>query len=206
MIDSKSERPESLDGKASLLSPMIADISQKKVSLGLFYDEVLFRTGSVNPELFKLKPLTQVIKNVSLSAWNPPPSQRRLRGDLLYIEIISSEDGIFQITATSSGFFVNSSTRAVFDPRPAMNPCFSHELLTTIIGCSPGFRAAWTSYLSAIDAREVTLKAGALDLIATLYTRGMGDSISVSPPWLLPPDQVFKYGKLRLSIHLRSLN
>lgn len=173
------------------------------IKLSEFYKEILFRTGKYIDQFdngnYKTQQLSDVIKSVSLSAWNPPPPHRKLQGDLVYIEVATAEDGIFQITATNCGFFVNSSNRLSFDPRPSSTiQFFSHELLHLILLISPTVRQVWSSSLKAIDniiaqaENETNQFSGALDLIATLYGKGKGDQIQLVPQWNIPSDDVYK--------------
>jgi len=74
---------------------------------------------------------------VSLGAWNPPPALRRLRGDLLYAQVVTPEDGTLHLTCVSSGFYVNRTTEGRFDPSPAATPHLSHELLYCLLSASP---------------------------------------------------------------------
>jgi hypothetical protein len=45
-----------------------------------------------------------------------------------------TEEAVFHITCTPSGFYVNKSTRHSFDPSPTVNAHFSHELFVTLLG------------------------------------------------------------------------
>ena len=54
-----------------------------------------------------------------------------------------TEEGVFHVTSTPKGFFVNRCTRSVFDPRPAPNPHFSHELFNTLLDVSSTLRVSW---------------------------------------------------------------
>lgn len=73
--------------------------------------------------------LKECVRNISFSAWNPPPGNRRLRGDLLYLEVSTLEEHALHITASVDGFFVNRSSAAKFDPAPADAPYKSHTLV-----------------------------------------------------------------------------
>lgn len=50
---------------------------------------------------------TSCFKTVKISGWNPVPSNRKMLGDLLYIEIETLSNEIFFVTAVPSGFYVN---------------------------------------------------------------------------------------------------
>ncbi len=58
------------------------------------------------------------LKVLTTSAWNPPPGQRRMHGDLMYIFVITLEDKRVHITASPRGFYVNQTTEEVFNPKP----------------------------------------------------------------------------------------
>lgn len=91
------------------------------------------------PEPFEPSPKT--VKSVALSSWNPPPPHLQQRGHLLYIIISTIEGEQFQVTSHVSGFFINKSSNAKFDPfpRPAPKGQSSHSLLELINLVSPSF-------------------------------------------------------------------
>lgn len=60
--------------------------------------------------------LRLVVKALHLSSWNPPTSQRRLQGDLFYLDVVSQGDVTYNITAHYLGFYWNQSTEEKFDP------------------------------------------------------------------------------------------
>ncbi|KAG6015906.1 Intracellular distribution of mitochondria [Claviceps lovelessii] len=88
-----------------------------------------------------LPPAPKTVKSVSLSPWNPPPCHLRQRGHLLYIVVTTNEGEQFQITSHVSGFFVNKSSNAKFDPSPRSAPKAyqAHSLLQLISLISPSF-------------------------------------------------------------------
>lgn len=94
-----------------------------------------------------IEPAPKTLKMVALSSWNPPPSHLRQRGHLLYIVVTTNEGEQFQVTAHVSGFFVNKSSNAKFDPfpRPAPKGQSSHSLLKLIELLSPSFSATFKS-------------------------------------------------------------
>jgi protein TIF31 len=158
-----------------------------------FYEEVLLRTGHAEPSpLAGAKAPSDVVKSVALSGWNPPSAGRKVQGDILYIE--AADEGIFHITATPHGFFVNKSTRYVFDAAPAVNAHFSHELLYTLMGASAGLRTAWAALCTATEERDSTTSKhpfGPLDAIVTLYNQGREDQLSNRLQWNTPPTGLF---------------
>jgi hypothetical protein len=88
---------------------------------------------------------------------------------------------VFHVTCTSGGFYVNKSTRYSFDPTPAVNAHFSHELFVTLLGASPSLRSSWHG-LCTYKPTTTTIKrpdssSGALDVVSTLYSQGREDQV-----------------------------
>lgn len=46
-------------------------------------------------------PLQNVIKGIHFSGWNPPPYNRKLQGDIMYLEVVLANEGTIYITATA---------------------------------------------------------------------------------------------------------
>ncbi|RWR82845.1 clustered mitochondria protein isoform X4 [Cinnamomum micranthum f. kanehirae] len=59
------------------------------------------------------------VESIVFSSFNPPPSYRRLVGDLIYLDVSTLEGHKFCITGTTKMFYVNSSSGNILDPRPA---------------------------------------------------------------------------------------
>lgn len=53
-----------------------------------------------------LQPL-QCLKVLTMSGWNPPPGNRKMHGDLMYLFVITAEDRQVSITASTRGFYLN---------------------------------------------------------------------------------------------------
>ncbi|URE31154.1 hypothetical protein MUK42_16295 [Musa troglodytarum] len=70
------------------------------------------------------------VESIIFSTFNPPPSYRRLVGDLIYMDVVSLEGNKYCITGTTCGFYVNSSTARILDPRP-LKPAYE---TSTLIG------------------------------------------------------------------------
>lgn len=83
------------------------------------------------------------IKVLAMSLWNPPPGNRRLNGDLLYLYTVTSEGKSFHLTASPRGFYVNRSDFAKFDPLPAEVSYLSHSLADLMAQLSPAFKKNW---------------------------------------------------------------
>lgn len=99
----------------------------------------------------ELDDLCHVTCKISFGGFNPPPSHRRLYGDLAYLEAdLPDNEGKIHVTAIPVGFYVNRSSGTKFDPSPAADPCFSHELLDCLLQHSNSLRCAWVSFLHCI--------------------------------------------------------
>lgn len=87
------------------------------------------------------EPAPKTVKSVALSSWNPPPCHLRQRGHLLYLTVTTNEGEQHQITSHVSGFYINKSSNAKFDPSPKAAPKghFSHSLLDLIGSLSASF-------------------------------------------------------------------
>ncbi|TKS78790.1 Clustered mitochondria protein -like protein [Collichthys lucidus] len=81
-----------------------------------------------------------LLKDLSLSCWNPPPGHRKLQGDFLYITVVTMEGRRFDITSCPKGFFLNRSTEDVFDPRPAQSSPVYHCFTDVLCHISPAFK------------------------------------------------------------------
>ncbi|XP_063153180.1 clustered mitochondria protein homolog [Candoia aspera] len=93
----------------------------------------------LQPQNRDWKPL-QCLKVLTMSGWNPPPGNRKMHGDLMYLYVITVEDRHVSITASTRGFYLNQSTAYNFNPKPA-NPSFlSHSLVELLNQISPTFK------------------------------------------------------------------
>lgn len=84
--------------------------------------------------------LVDTVRNLSFSGWNPPPGNRALQGDLLYLEIITHEGVQLHVTANQEGFFVNQSTSTHFNPERAEPNYKSLTLVELLKKVSPLFK------------------------------------------------------------------
>ncbi|VAI60166.1 unnamed protein product [Triticum turgidum subsp. durum] len=69
------------------------------------------------------------VDSIVFSSFNPPPSYRRLHGDLIYIDVVTLEGSKHCITGSSKSFYVNASNGSVLDSRPLKQ---SHEASTLV--------------------------------------------------------------------------
>ncbi|KAK9520814.1 hypothetical protein VZT92_020674 [Zoarces viviparus] len=85
------------------------------------------------------KPM-QCLKVLTMSGWNPPPGNRKMHGDLMYLCMVTVEERHVSVTASTRGFYLNQSTTYTFNPKPA-NPSFlSHSLVELLSQISPAFK------------------------------------------------------------------
>lgn len=110
--------------------------------------------------LNELEEQCRVKCTIRYSGFHPPPQSRRLLGDLCYLEVVPPafpDEPILCITAIPMGFYVNRSKveneSYKFDPSPAADLCFSHELLDCILRASESTRQAWQAALDASKER-----------------------------------------------------
>lgn len=101
-------------------------------------------------------PAPKTVKQIALSAWNPPPPHLRQRGHLLYLVATTNEGEQYQITSHVSGFFVNKSSNAKFDPypKPAPKGQSAHSLLELLTLISPSFSDTFTQVLEYNNQRD----------------------------------------------------
>lgn len=87
----------------------------------------------------------QCLKVLTMSGWNPPPGNRKMHGDLMYLCMVTVEERHVSVTASTRGFYLNQSTTYTFNPKPA-NPSFlSHSLVELLSQISPAFKKNFTA-------------------------------------------------------------
>lgn len=100
--------------------------------------------AALQPQNKDWKPM-QCLKVLTMSGWNPPPGNRKMHGDLMYLYIVTVEERHVSITASTRGFYLNQSTSYIFNPKPA-NPSFlSHSLVELLSQISPAFKKNFTA-------------------------------------------------------------
>lgn len=120
-------------------------------------------------------PAPKTIKSMAVSPWNPPPYHLRSKGHLLYLVVNTNENEQHHITAHVSGFYVNKSSNASFDPAPRDAPKarHAHSLLTLLEAISPSFK----------DAFQQLLEHNAKKELLTIFQ--LSNAIPANP-WLVP--------------------
>ncbi|KAL1922247.1 uncharacterized protein VTP21DRAFT_9786 [Calcarisporiella thermophila] len=106
------------------------------------------------PEGFEHRPVT-CLRSLAVSGWNPPPHPRRLRGDLMYLSVVTLEGENLQITSSAHGFFVNRSSRTQFDPNPRKPTPPTHSLITLLQEISPQFASQFRKLQDMIGRSQI---------------------------------------------------
>lgn len=57
----------------------------------------------------------QCLKVLTMSGWNPPPGNRKMHGDLMYLYIVTVEERHVSVTASTRGFYLNQSVISAFE-------------------------------------------------------------------------------------------
>ncbi|KAK7405463.1 hypothetical protein VNO78_06781 [Psophocarpus tetragonolobus] len=91
------------------------------------------------------------VDSILFSSFNPPPSYRRLVGDLLYLDVMTLEGNVFCVTGSTRMFYVNSCTANSFDPRPSKATLEATTLVVLLQKISPMFRKAFRQILEQKD-------------------------------------------------------
>jgi len=117
----------------------------------------------------------KTIKSIALSPWNPPPYHLRSKGHLLYLVVTTNENEQHHITSHVSGFYVNKSSNASFDPSPRQAPKArqAHSLLTLLADLSPSFQTSFQRLLEHNAKKE----------LLTIFQ--LSNAIPANP-WLVP--------------------
>lgn len=128
------------------------------------------------------EPTPKTVKSLSLSAWNPPPYNLRMRGHLLYLQVTTNEGEQHYITSTVTGFYVNKSTNSKFDPSPRSSPkSFSaHSLITLLEQISPSFDSSF---------RKLQEYNGQRDPLAAYQL----SNCTPAAPWLVSPPSLLQH-------------
>ncbi|XP_053363276.1 clustered mitochondria protein homolog isoform X2 [Clarias gariepinus] len=98
----------------------------------------------LQPQNKDWKPL-QCLKVLTMSGWNPPPGNRKMHGDLMYLYIVTAEERHVSITASTRGFYLNQSTTYNFNPKPASPSFLSHSLVELLSQISLAFKKNFTA-------------------------------------------------------------
>ncbi|RHN66156.1 putative clustered mitochondria protein [Medicago truncatula] len=87
------------------------------------------------------------VESIVFSSFNPPPSYRRLVGDLIYLDVITLEGNKYSITGSTKMFYVNSSSANTLDPKPSKATSEATTLVALLQKISPRFKKAFREIL-----------------------------------------------------------
>ncbi|KAF0935157.1 hypothetical protein E2562_030438 [Oryza meyeriana var. granulata] len=87
------------------------------------------------------------VASIVFSSFNPPPSYRRLHGDIIYIDVITLEGNKYCITGSSKSFYVNSSNGSILDPRPSKQALEDSTLVGLLQKISTKFKKGFREIL-----------------------------------------------------------
>ncbi|TVU03835.1 hypothetical protein EJB05_50605 [Eragrostis curvula] len=87
------------------------------------------------------------IDSIVFSSFNPPPSYRRLHGDLIYIDVVTLEGNKYCITGNSKSFYVNRSNGSILDPRPPKQAVEASTLVGLLQKISAKFKKGFREVL-----------------------------------------------------------
>ncbi|KAK3009873.1 hypothetical protein RJ639_011217 [Escallonia herrerae] len=104
-------------------------------------------SGSLTNLLSCLSKEIKCMESIVFSSFNPPPSCRRLLGDLIYLDVITLEGNKFCITGTTKTFYVNSSSENILDPRPSKAAFEATTLIGLLQKISSKFKKAFREIL-----------------------------------------------------------
>ncbi|XP_054814407.1 clustered mitochondria protein isoform X2 [Prosopis cineraria] len=107
---------------------------------GLGYMEDV--SGSLGNLLSSPQKDIKCVESIVFSSLNPPPSYRRLVGDLIYLDVVTLEGNKYCITGGTKMFYLNSSTGNTLDPRPSKASSEATTLVALLQKISPKFKKA----------------------------------------------------------------
>ncbi|XP_052142350.1 clustered mitochondria protein isoform X2 [Oryza glaberrima] len=104
-------------------------------------------TGAVINLLPSVPAEIKCVGSIVFSSFNPPPSYRRLHGDLIYIDVMTLEGNKYCITGNSKSFYVNSSNGSILDPRPSKQALEDSTLVGLLQKISAKFKKGFREIL-----------------------------------------------------------
>ncbi|CAO2047726.1 unnamed protein product [Urochloa humidicola] len=87
------------------------------------------------------------VESIVFSSFNPPPSYRRLHGDLIYIDVVTLEGNKYCITGNSKSFYVNCSNGSILDPKPTKQGLEASTLVGLLQKISAKFKKGFREVL-----------------------------------------------------------
>ncbi|KAL6495668.1 hypothetical protein OROGR_030231 [Orobanche gracilis] len=103
--------------------------------------------GSLTNLLLTPSKEIKCVESIVFSSFNPPPSYRRLSGDLIYLDVVTLEGNKYCLTGTTQVFYINSSTGNILDPKPYKSALEGTSLVELLQKISPKFKKAFREIL-----------------------------------------------------------
>ncbi|GJN22039.1 hypothetical protein PR202_gb09568 [Eleusine coracana subsp. coracana] len=104
-------------------------------------------TGALTNLLTSAPAEIKCVDSIIFSSFNPPPSYRRLHGDLVYIDVVTLEGNKYCITGNSRSFYVNRSNGNILDPRPTKQVLEASTLVGLLQKISAKFKKGFREVL-----------------------------------------------------------
>ncbi|KAF5822460.1 putative 43kDa postsynaptic protein [Helianthus annuus] len=104
-------------------------------------------SGSLSNLLSSPSKEIKCVETIVFSSFNPPPSYRRLVGDLIYLDVVTLEGSKYCITGTTTTFYVNSSSGNTLDPKPTKAASEATTLIGLLQKISSKFKKAFREML-----------------------------------------------------------
>jgi hypothetical protein len=121
----------------------ISEMDFKKFSLLNYTDSVIYEDHS-KPQKYKC------VSQINRSLFNQTVPESKRNGDILYLEVVTLEGKLINISCHERGFFINNSANGVFNSSPAQIPCFSYTLVGTLSQISGMFKENFSKLVSQI--------------------------------------------------------
>lgn len=118
----------------------------------------LIPLSSSEKNMAESKPnLNCALKQISFSAFNPPPGPRKMKGDVLYLVVDIVEERRFNITCCTAGFYVNASVGDKFRPEKsnAYGGRVHHSIFDLLSELSPHFKKSLAHILKTRAEKHV---------------------------------------------------
>ncbi|XP_076904447.1 clustered mitochondria protein-like [Bidens hawaiensis] len=104
-------------------------------------------SGSLSNLLSSPSKEIKCVESIVFSSFNPPPSYRRLVGDLIYLDVVTLEGSKHCITGTTTTFYVNSSSGNTLDLKPTKAASEATTLIGLLQKISSKFKKAFREML-----------------------------------------------------------
>eukprot|EP01012_Entosiphon_sulcatum_P002337 TRINITY_DN1047_c0_g1_i1.p1 TRINITY_DN1047_c0_g1~~TRINITY_DN1047_c0_g1_i1.p1 ORF type:complete len:1216 (-),score=236.63 TRINITY_DN1047_c0_g1_i1:224-3871(-) len=120
------------------------------------------------------------LRSLRYSGWNPVPSNRRLQGDLYYLEVVLLNGTLLYITASTTGFFVNRTTDST-TLRPEIHGEHKRKSVT-LLGLLYNIDSEFAARMDYIVRIRALLHPFEATSVSTPHAR----------PWLADPSQTME--------------